>query len=143
MSRARILKGADVVCYVNSQLYGQVSSFSWNSSTPKQEIYGLDNPDPYELGVTVTRVHCNMSVYRLVQDGGAQGAGMAATYPDLSREKYFSVQLIDRGSDTIIFEARNCSMESESWNVAARSMVTGNLVFKAIDWSNEVRPLQR
>ncbi len=137
------LTAARVVLYVNGKLYGRVTDFRWNSSTSGREIYGIDSPEPFELANTTTRCSGSMSVLRLGQDGGAEGAGMTVSYADISREKYFSLALVDRVTDTIIFQARRCKLTSQSWDVPARGRVTGNLDFVACDWSNEATPAVR
>jgi hypothetical protein len=116
-----------------------VTDFQYSISTPRQSSYGLDATEPFELGVTTSSITGSLSLYRLSQDGGAEGAGFAATLPDLSRETYFSMMLIEEHSNTVLFEARRCSIESQSWTVASRSMVTGSVAFKAIEYSNEIR----
>ena len=141
MSRARVLSSAAVVCYVNGVPFGRVTHFSWRSSTVRRAIYGLDTVDPSELAPTVTKCVGSVKLYRTVGDGGLQGAGMSAGYEDLPREKYFSLQLIDRGSDQVLFQAEYCTVNNESWDVAIKAVVTGSLEFEALAWSNEIKPL--
>lgn len=128
--------------YVNGRVYGRVKEFQWSSATPKKPQYGLDSLEPYELIPTSTRVTGRLTLYRTVGDGGAEGAAMATRYEDVPREKYFSLQLMERGSQTIVFEARYCSVTNQSWSVPERGLVTGTLEFEAIEWNNELRPLK-
>jgi hypothetical protein len=141
MARARVITGAAVVCYINGQQFGRVFGFSFKSLTPRKAIYGLDSVDPHELAPTQSRVTGTLRLYRTVADGGAEGAGMAANFEDLPREKYFTVQLVDRGTDKVLFQAQFCSAVSQSWDIPIKGIVTGTLEFEAITWSNEIRPL--
>lgn len=136
---SKTLTGARIVCYINGKLYGRVSSFTWDSQTAHKPIYTIDAAEPFELAAGITKVGGTISVYRLIGDGGAQGAGIVPKYGDIPRGKYFSIMLIDRGTDLVLFQAKYCSLQTESWTVPQKGIITGSLHFEAIDWSNEVR----
>ena len=140
MPRALVVTGAAIVCYVNGTPYGRVSGFSFRSATPRRALYGLDVIDPQELAPTQTKISGTLKLYRTVGDGGAEGAGMVANFEDLPREKYFTLQLVDRGSDKVIFQAQKCSVTMQAWDFPRKGVVTGSLEFEAITWNNEVTP---
>lgn len=142
MARAKVVTSAGVVLHLNGKPFGRVKSFQFGSDTPKKAIYGLDSSEPFELMPTVTKVTGKMSLYRTVGDAGAEGAAIATSYELLPREKYFSVQLVERASDTVIFEASYCSIIRQSWSAPEKGIVTGEIDFEAIDWSNEIKPLR-
>lgn len=137
---AKVLTGAHILVYINGKLYGRCSHFAWDSATQHKPIYGLDTADPFELAAAQTKIAGTMTVFRLHSDGGAQGVGMVPKYEDMPRGKYFSISLIDRSNDLQLFEARYCVVQSESWSVPAKGVITGSVHFEGIDWSNEVRP---
>jgi hypothetical protein len=134
---AKLLTGAHIVCYVNGKLYGRCSNFSWQSSTQHKPVYTVDVGEPSELAPTQTRLSATMSLYRLAGDGGAQGANMIPRYEDIPRGRYFSMVLIDRSTDLVLFQARYCVCQSESWSVPSKGIITGNINIEAIEWSNE------
>lgn len=125
--------------YVNGAPFGRVTSFRFSSSTPRDAIYAIDSLDPFELAPTRTRVTGSLGLVRTIADGGAEGAGMTSNYEQLSREKYFSLMLVERISDTVIFRADYCSVVTQQWDVSAKEMVRGSIEFEALDWSNENR----
>jgi hypothetical protein len=137
MTAAKTITGSSIICYINNKLYSRVSNFTWDSQTINKAIYALDSNDPFELGATQTKIGGTVSVYRLHGDGGAQGAGMVPEYASLSRGKYFSITLIDRFNNQVLFNASNCVLQSETWSVPSKGIITGSLRFEAIDWSNE------
>lgn len=137
----RLIQSAAVIAMVNGRPFGVVTAFQWNSATPKKEFYGIDSPDPYEIGATQTKITGTISVYRTNGDGGAEGWGLATTFDDISREKYFSLMLIDRATNRVLFQADFCSVTSQSWNVPPKGVVTGQIQFAALTWNNEVRPV--
>lgn len=141
MAHARVITGAMVLCYINGTRFGRVSGFSFKSLTPRKPLYGLDSIEPHELAPTISRCSGTLRLYRTTGDGAAQGAGMAASFDDLPREKYFTIQLIDRGTDKVLFQAQHCSVVSQSWDHLAKGIITGSVEFEAISWANEVRAL--
>lgn len=142
MARSRIVHGASVSLYVNGVRFAQVTDFTFTISTPREEKRGIDSLEAFELALTEASVSGSLTVIRQSQDGGAEGAGMVAPFPELSREKYASFMLIEAHTNTVIFEARRCSVSSQTWSAATRSILTGRINFSAIEWANEVRPLQ-
>lgn len=136
---AKTLTGARLLVYINGRLYGRCSEISWASQSTHKAIYGIDQADPFELAPEHTKVDGTMAVYRLVGDGGAQGAGIAPRYEDIPRGKYFNITLIDKSTDLVVFQSKFCVVQSEGWNVPARGIVTGRLAFEGIDWSNETK----
>lgn len=140
MSQARVLASARVVCYINGLPLGRVSGFRFSSETPRKATYGIDATEPFELTQTTTRVRGSLSLYRTIGDAGAEGTGLVARYEDLLREKYFSITLLDRGTDTIVFQSYYNSVVSQSWDFQAKGLVTGTVEFEGIEWSNEFRP---
>lgn len=136
-SSSPILGGAKVILYINGLPYAAVTAFKWDSATPKKAIYGIDSADPYELAPTQNRITGMLMLLRIIGDGGAEGAGMVAQFPDVTLEKYFTLALVERSSDTQIFRADSCSVTSQSWDVPARGLVMGTLNFEALTWSNE------
>jgi hypothetical protein len=135
------LAGARVVCKINSVLYARVTGFAWHALTPSHEIYGIDSEEAYELAPTTSKIVATMKMLRTSADGGAEGAGMAVGIGELSRERYFNVQLIDLATAAMLFQADRCRATEQSWDVPSRGKVTGILQFTALRWNNEVRSL--
>ncbi len=139
MSQSRVVTGARVICYINGVRFGRVSDFKWDSATPRRAIHGIDSLEPYELAPMSTRCTGSLSLYRTAGDGGIEGPGIVASYQDIPREKYFSLTLIDRASNMVLFRADSCAVTNQSWGVAAKGVMTGSFSFEALSWSNEVK----
>lgn len=138
MADSKIVTGARVVVYVNGNLFGRVDSFRWAYNTPKKEIRGIDVPYALEFAPTTQEIVATISIYKLAADGGAQGAGMSAEFVSISQEKYFTIQLVERVTDTTIFRSDFCSVQNENWEVSARGLLKGTVTFKGINIGNEV-----
>lgn len=138
MANPQTVVAARLVCYVNGVRYGKVTGFHYSSETSHKEARGIDSLVPYELMPTSVRVTGSMSVVRTTADGGLEGAGLTAPIPDIPRERYFSLTVLDRMTDTVVFRADQCKVTSQSWAVEARSPVSGQFTFQAIIFNNEV-----
>lgn len=137
MSVAKTMSGAGVVCYINGTLYTPVKGLSWSSATPHKPIGGIDTLTSVELTPISSGVTGTLSLYRLIGDTGAQGVGMAApNFQLLSSMKYFDIRILDIASDTVIFAAKQCVVETEAWDVPSKTVVTGNISFRGILWAN-------
>jgi hypothetical protein len=117
-------------------MFGRTADIKWTSSTPQREVHVVDWLPAWELVKQGVSLHGLLTIYRLHKDGGIEAAGMQATWADLVREKYFSIMVLDRYTDTVIFQANRCSVHSQDWR-AARGYVMGTIGFQALDWNNE------
>jgi hypothetical protein len=128
---------ARMLCYVNGRLVGHVVGMDFSSGTPHQELGGLDRGDPFELAPTQTRAEGSFTLLRVVGTGGAQGLGFAPQYEDLVRQKYNTIQIVDRLTKLQLFYASGVSATMERWQVAAKGMMIGTLTYKMLSWENE------
>lgn len=140
MARSALTTAPKLRLLVNGKTYGRVSNFQWSADEPKRAIFGCDSMQAFELAPTTARVTGSMTIFKLSGDGGAEGAGMTVPFADLALAKYFSISVIEIGTGVVVFEALKCALTSQSWGIAARSYVTGNVNFEAIEFSNEARP---
>jgi hypothetical protein len=143
MARSHLITGAKVALYVNGERYGRVFDFRWSPETPKRAIHGIDSQEAFELAPTIARCTGSMNILRLSGDGGAEGAGLSVPFPELSREQYFSLVLVEIPTNLVLFASRQCSANSQSWGAATRDYVRGSVNFECIGWNNEVKPFNR
>lgn len=137
MTRARTIATAGVIVYVNNRPFGKVTGFSFSSQTPREPINGVDSIDPFELAPNSTRVTGTLELVRTLYDGGVEGAGLTTNFERLPQEKYFSLMLVERISDTVLFRADYCSVNSQNWSFPSRGLARGSVEFEALSWSNE------
>ena len=132
-----LVSAARVVCYLNGRRAGTVTRFGHTSETPTHELGGLDSFDPFELAPTSTKVSGTVGLYRIAGLGGVEGMGLTAQYEALSRQKYATVQLLDRLTGAQLFAAHQCMLEVQRWDVSAKGIMEGSFSFRGISWSNE------
>lgn len=135
--RSRLGTSARVILYINGRPYAAVVAFRWDSFTGKRAIVGIDSMDAYELAPTVNKCTGTLTLLRTVGDGGAEGAGLLAHFGEVPKEKYFSLSLVDRLTDTQLFRADECSATNQSWDVPTKGRILGTLTFEALRWNNE------
>jgi hypothetical protein len=138
MGASPLVSAPGVACYINGKVFGLVYDFSFNSATPRKKIKSIDVLQALELAPTTSDVSFSMGIYRLRGGGGIEGANIAAPLPDLASENYFSVVLLDLVTKFVIFQALNCSVESQDWSVPLKNYITGRISCSALSWSNEV-----
>jgi len=134
---AKVLSSASILCYLNGNLFGQVASFSFRSINQRRSLRGIDSLDSFELTPGPNKINGVLRLYRLIGDGGAEGAGLTTNFENIPAEQYFSLELKDRSSNLTIFRANECSVLSQSWDMHTKSIVTGSVEFEALTWSNE------
>jgi len=128
---------AAVALYINGKPYGAVSGFHWSSMTPHKETGGIDSLEAQELIPVGAAVRGSFELYRITGSGGMEGIGVTTQFDKMGSNRYFVLQLIDMRNDTILFQARSCVADQQSWDAPVRSLVTGSLMFKGLTWDNE------
>jgi hypothetical protein len=137
---SRNMVGAWLTVLINGRVIGEVTSFSFNSSTPHSDVVGLDQLTPFELAATSVKISGSMSVLRRQASGGLEGRGITAHVGSLSEQRYISILIVNRKDQTTFFRADNCMVQGQQWEASARGRVTGSFSFTALSWSNDADP---
>lgn len=139
MSRPRILNGSRILVYFNNRPYGRCASIAFSTITPHKPARGVDVPYICENMPTTYAVQGSMTVYRMIGDGGAEGSGIQAPQYLQSREKYGTLVLTERQTDTTVLKIDQVSIDSQAWTFASKTLVMGNITFTGIVFTNEVQ----
>lgn len=129
--------GGDVRVFINGRAYTPVTAIRWTASSSRHEINGIDQSIPFELVTGVCSVNGSLEILRIRDAGGIQGPGIAAPERLILQERYFSLTVIDRISDTVLLQINEASVTDENWQ-AGRGQVSGSVGFKGIAWQNDV-----
>lgn len=136
MAQTKSLKGADIKVYVNGKLYPVVVSIRWAASSGRQAIACIDRSTPVELASGGTSIKGTLEILRLRNSGGIQGSGIAAPEDKVLLERYWSLTVIDRLSDSVILQIDEASVVDENWSVG-RGLISGSFSFEGISWTND------
>lgn len=137
MGQPKVLAGPNTLCFVNGVLLGSVAGFDWNSSEATKQIRGLDSLRPFELAPASVSAGFRMTIWRLIGDGGAEGQGMTTNFPRLPQQKYFTLTIIERRTDTIVYRSNFCKVVDQNWGIHAKALVQGVIACEVLDWDNE------
>ena len=132
-----VVCGAHAVVYVNARPYARVSLIDFQSAEPQREVRVVDSLDVAEEVPTGVSFRVGLSVYRLHGDGGAEGGGLAVPRRDMAVQKLFSLLVVDRVNDLVLFRADRCKLVAQRWTIG-KGMVTGSLQANLMDLGNEV-----
>jgi len=133
-----VIQSARVICYVNGKVVGFCTAFKFQSRNNHKSIQGVDAPEPFELAPTTTQATGSLGLLRMTASGGLEAPGIMPTFADLPRERYVSITLVDRLTDSIVFHTPNGKFTSQEWDFSAKSIGTGSASFECIDWYNEL-----
>jgi len=137
MARPRLISSARLLVYLNGRLYGRCAGISWQPTTPKRAARAVDTPLVQEYMPTTVEVTGAMTIYRMIADGGTEGAGIQANQIDTAREKYFTITLVERTTDTVVLQINQATVQSQAWSVSPRGLLMGQISFTAIISTNE------
>jgi hypothetical protein len=137
MAIVHTLRGADIKVYINSKLFRPVTGLSFTINTGRKAINGIDINTPFELAPGSTRITGSMEIVRARMSGGLEGQGVSAPQNVLLMEKYFSLALVDRMTDSVVLYIEECSVVDQNWHIPSRGIMTGSFTFEGIGWANE------
>lgn len=137
MTEPKTLRGADVQLYINGRIFPICTGVRWRSDAGRHAIYGIDQRTPFELAPGQASVKGTVECLRQRQDGGLEGRGITAPERLTLLEKYVSMALVDRSTDTIVFVIDEAAVNGQNWNVNAKGQLAGSFDFEGIAWTNE------
>jgi hypothetical protein len=137
MAWPKVIASAHLKVMVNGRLLGWAAGFRPRISTPVRKAQGIDTNLTFELMPATYDVSGTIQVLRGRAQGGAEGLGMAAFAKDLLKQKYCSIELLDRLSDQVVMKFVGCLITEQTWDVSPKGIVTGQFTFEGLDYSNE------
>lgn len=137
MAISNLVTSPYAVCYINSIPFARCCGLNYSILSPKKEIRGIDLLQPIELIPTSLSVYGTIQVYKLRVDGGAEAAGLIATWQKMTKEKYFSLMVLDRSTDSVLIQSNRCSVLDQNWSIQPKNFVTGTIKWSGIDYMNE------
>ena len=137
MAIIQTLRGADVKVFINNKLFKNATGITFSMSTGRHEIRGVDYDHPFELAPGPQTVKGTIELVRKRNSGGLEGQGVSPPSTKVLREKYFTIAVIDRVTDTVIMYVEEAAVVEQNWTVSQRGLYTGTFSFVGIGWANE------
>jgi hypothetical protein len=131
--------GAGARLIIGTRVIGFASGINYTRSQNLKTIYELDNLVPAEIAPTTYSVQGTVNGFRIRGSGGLDGSGSMdlSTLAKLFSQKYVTIELIDIQSGKIFASIQGCIFESDSWQIANKSLVTFSGSFRGTFISNE------
>jgi hypothetical protein len=136
MAISNLVVSAHAVCYINSVPLARCCGLSYDISSPRKEVRGIDVLEPVEFIITGLSFKGTLQIYKLKDDGGAEAAGLIPTWNKMTQGKYFSLQVLDRTTDGVLIQVDKCEVLNQSWSVVPKSFVLGTITFSGFSYSN-------
>jgi hypothetical protein len=137
MANVKTLRAADIQIYINGRLFGVAVGLRWQGDDGRHAIYGIDQYTPFELAPGQSMIKGTVDCLRLRRDGGLEGRGVNAPESKLMLEKYFSLAVVDRSTDTVILAIESAAMGNQSWQATAKGDMSGSFTFEGLGWTSE------
>lgn len=127
---SKVVRGADIILWINDVIYPQVNSAAWDIDWGEQPIYGIDDPFPQEIApVGRVSVQGSISGLKLRFDGGLQGAQIRSIIGSILSAPYISIRIQDRVVKEDLLYIVDGKVSRERVQVQAKGLVSINFNF--------------
>lgn len=133
----RSISGAELKVYINNTIFGICSAIEWTVDSGRRAIRGIDRNTPVEIAEGPATIRGSMQVTRLRRDGGLEGRGITTFPHKFQLEKYISIRVVERGTESVVFATDRALVKEQHWRVAVKGLLTGTVAFECIDYANE------
>jgi hypothetical protein len=121
-----VIAGAHLKCIVNGHMLGVITGVSWDVDTGDTPRYQIDDnvaaeivPGRYSVGGTFSLVRGRFS-------GGLEGLGVQAFAERVLRQKYSTIELVDRVTDEVVHRFEDCVVAKQHWQTDAKGLLMGS-----------------
>ena len=136
MAISNLITSPHCVAYLNSVPLARTCGLTCNMESPRKPIHGIDCLEPLELLPVSLSVNGTLQIYRLHSDWGAEAAGLLATWSKLTKEKYASLMVLDRATDSVIIQVDKFCVTSQNWVFQPKAYVMGTIAWTGFGYSN-------
>lgn len=136
---ARFASGARVILRVNNQLVGFAFAISWRINTIQDEIFTIDDYEPYELAPNRITVEGSIGAFH-IPGKGASAELMQSNVLSFMTHRYISIEVRDAQTNDLLFHTSKAAIVSRAEDIRADQLGTMTLQWKAIGWQDEKEP---
>lgn len=142
MAISNLITSAHCIAYINTVPLARTCGLTCNIDSPRKAVHCVDTLEPVELITTSLSASGTLQIYRLHLDGAAEAAGMIATWTSALREKYCSLMVLDRLTDSVIIEVDNFCVTGQQWSFQPKAYLIGTLSWTGFGYSNDASDAQ-
>ncbi len=136
--RSPNITAPQVIVLINGRVFGEVTGWSFNASTPNAPLHGIDQTFAFELAPGAVGGSGSIQALRLHGSGGLEGRGVVAPMLQIPTQQYFSMLLVNRRNRSTLWRADHCAVDGQVLSIEARERVGVAFQFRCISFSNEV-----
>lgn len=135
--RSQTLRAIDSIVFINGRPYALCTELSWSVDYGSKENFGIDVQEAQEIQSTRVKVSATITCLKTHLDGGIEAMGVVPVMAELSRERYFYLQVTDRQNDRSYLEIPKAKCSGQQWRVAAKGVVQGSFSISGIGYIND------
>jgi hypothetical protein len=136
--QAKSLVGANLKIFINGHLFGVGTATEWSVDYGRKYIFGIDSYLPQEIASGQVTITGTVECIRTKLSGGLEGYGVVAQTQNILLEKYIRITLIERQTDTTIFNCFNALVSNQNWRATSEMTMRGSFSFLGTNSTNEL-----
>jgi hypothetical protein len=133
---SNLIVGAHAVLYINGIPYAYVSELDPTITSPQKVLHGIDYLPPLDAAPGPLSYSVSAQVYRHRNSVGLEGDGLVPMWNKATRGKYFSAIIMDRLTQTILFESQRNLVVGQSWRIG-KGFVIGQVTWQGLGYTND------
>jgi hypothetical protein len=128
----RVIKGADILLYINNKLYNPAQGVSYTVDHQDEEIYGVDSFYPQEIAPKRGTISGSIRGIRTKNSGGLAALGIRPLAVSPLKGNYVSIRIKERLTGEDIIFIPQCRVFNEQNQVDAKGTWKLSFSFKGI-----------
>lgn len=136
---AKMLTGARCILKVNQKVFAFAFSVSWNIETQVDEIWTIDDWNPYELAPKRCRVSGTIGSFHVPGKGPTKEL-IQANILSFMMHKYITIEVRDRSTNILLFRTNRAMITSRQQSNTNGDISKMNLNFVGIGFQDELVP---
>lgn len=136
---AKYASGARVILRMNNQLIGFAFNISWRINTIHDEIFTIDDYEPYEIAPNKITVEGTIGAFH-IPGRGASAELIQSNVLSFMTHRYISIEVRDAQTNDLLFYTSKAVIVSRAEDMRADDIGRVSLQWKAIGWQDEKTP---
>jgi hypothetical protein len=137
MPFSTVVASHHLACYINGNILGLITDMQFTVDTDWRAETVIDTNVPVEMMPGQRRVRGSFGILRGRANGSLEALGMTSFARNMLKQKLFTIQLKDRLTGRVMFEAVKCAMQNQTWKASPKQVVTGSFTWEGIDYTND------
>jgi hypothetical protein len=137
MAQPTVAAGHHLVLYINGSVFGLVTDMQWAVDNDWKPVNVIDYAGPIEFMPGGSRVRGSFGVVRARVNGSLEAMGVTTFARNLLKQKYIHLQVRDRVSGQVFYEAVNVVVMNQTWRTSPKQLVLGTFTWEGMGWTND------